>query len=288
MILDQYLRTVESSRLVRNKEEKVEVVHEHTLPQPDISLVTREEADFECRTLRALIYGTDGLALAQENRSQLIDINIISRLALWIQDATQRSRKLWIDFPFEFQEDSPARTTALNIISLAARAKAPFLSYICRKPRQVELTDSQTPENAGLLSMIYSLILQLLRFRPPDDEFKFDRIMLTRLNEKMSSWDVALRLLTDLLEHTTMVRYCIIHGLNELETTDGVIRCHEFLKVLFAHSLRQPENPFSLLFTTSGQSRVLYDVIDHRDRISSEKSEREVNKRGMDLNRVSM
>lgn len=55
--------------------------NENSFAQPNI-VVTREEADLKCRTLRALIHGTDGIALAQENRSRLVDINIIGRLAL--------------------------------------------------------------------------------------------------------------------------------------------------------------------------------------------------------------
>lgn len=172
--------------------------------------------------------------------------------------------------------------TSLSVISIAAKANAPFLSDICRKPRQVELTDSQSSETAGLLSAVYSLIFQLLRFRPRDDGFKFDGALLTKLSGDVSTWCVALDLLSALLEHTTVVRYCIIHGLNELKTGDGAIKCNELLKVLFSHSQR-PENPFSMLFTTSGQSRVLYGVIDQKDRASSSESTRGVNKRGMDL-----
>lgn len=286
MLPDQHLLTIENLRLVLSNEKKVEIAHEHNFPQADV-LVTREEADLKCRTLRAMIYGTDGIALARENRSRLIDINIISRLALWIQDAAGQSRKLWIDFPFEFQEDSPALVAALSIISIAARANAPFLSYICRKPRQVELTDSQSSENAGLLSLVNSLILQLLRFRPREDRFRFDRGMLSRLGGDISSWYLALDLLSVLLEHTAIVRYCIIHGMNEFESGDGAIKCNDLLKVLFSHSHR-PENPLSILFTTSGQSRALYGAINQNDRASSNASTRGVNKRGIDLNFIEM
>ena len=256
------------------------MAHGNIFSQPT-TLVTREEADLECCTLDVAIYGTDGIALAEENRS-LVDTNIIGRLTLWIQDASRGSQKLWIDFPFKFERDSRAMAAALSVISFAARANAPFLSYICRKPSQVELTGSQSSEDADLLSIVYSLILQLLRFRPQKDGFKFNLEKLTRLSENISSWNVALDLLRGLLDYTPVVRYCIIHGLNELETRDGHIRCNDLLEVLFSYCDR-PDNPFSILFTTSGQSQVLRGVIDQEDQTSSGKSRQMMNKRGMHL-----
>lgn len=50
--------------------------------QPEIS-IKREEVALECQTLNAMIYGTDGIALARENRS-LVDTDTISHLIMWI------------------------------------------------------------------------------------------------------------------------------------------------------------------------------------------------------------
>lgn len=259
-------------------------VEDHRPTQPETptkcsSKVSRGEADIYCKTLRALVHGTDGVALAQEKRALLADMNVINRLGRWIQEATDKSRKLWVDFPFEFQEDTSARMAALGIISIAARANAPFISYICRKPNAAQIPRSQSVEEAGMLSMVYSLILQLLRFRPQDDGFEVDPSVLSRLSEGMGSWKVALDLLISLLEHTLVVRYCIIHGLNDLETGLGQEGCKEFLEVLFSQPFR-PNSPLSFLFTTSGQSRVLFDVIAWEDRARSEDSIRSVEKRG--------
>ncbi len=283
---DKRLRILENSRLVRNSDEKAEVIEEHNPSLPDPS-ITRDEVDLECRRLRPMIYGADGIALAQNSHDRLVDVNIISHLALWIQEATRVSRKLWIDFPYEFQQDSPARVAALNIISIVAKANAPFLSYICKTPRQAELVDTQTRVNAGLVSMVYSLISQLLRFRPPDDGFRFDQSMLSRLSGDISCWNVALGLLSALLEHTPITRYCIIHGLNELETGEGAVKCEEFLRVLLSHSNRHGSR-FSIIFTTSGLSRALYGVMDQKDRASSSESTKAIERRGVDLGFMEM
>lgn len=157
---------------------------------------------------------------------------------------------------------------ALSVISVAARANAPFLSYICSKPTLSKITGSQSLDETGLLSIAYSLILQLLRFRPENDGFEYNKTRLNRLSEDTSSWAAALDLLRVLLEYTPAVRYCIIHGLDGNKAmNDDYIR-RDLLNVLFSHSCWS-KKPFSILFTTSGQAQVLHDVIrqQHRPRI---------------------
>lgn len=166
-------------------------------------------------------------------------------------------------------------SAVLSVISLAVQANAPFISYICQRPYRTLINVSQDSENAGVLSVVYSLILQLLHFRPPGDKVKFDRDMLAKLRGNMLGWNKVLELLRGLLEHTPAVRYCIIHGLNELENGEGAVKCKDLLNVLFANAHR-PESPFSMLFTTSGASEMLNSVIDYKDRASSDLSMQKV------------
>lgn len=199
--------------------------------------------------------------------------------ARWIQGGALQPQRLWIQYPFEYQADTSARATALGVILTAARANAPFLSYICTKPPRANIAASLSVKEAGLSSMVYSLILQLLRFRPEKDGFKVDAAVLNGLGEGMDSWKDAVGLLRLLLEHTPVVRYCVIHGLNELEGSGNEERCKEFLEVLELASLR-PNDPLSVLFTTSGQSRVLGDATTRDERAMSNAGIREVHKRG--------
>lgn len=280
LVQDQWI--VDNSKLAINRYEGPGAVEGHDNPLPSL-MMTRDEADIEYRRLHPLIYGTDGINLAQNNRARVVDGKIIPHLARWIQGGTTTSQRLWVDFPLELQEDTVARIAALNMIYIVAKADAPFLSFICRLPRQSELTDTQTPVGAGLLSVVYGLILQLLRFKPPEDGFRFDRGTFSTLSGDMGCWDTALDLLDSLLEHTPVISHCIIHGLNELEMGEGTVRCQELSKILLGHSSR-PRILFSILFTSSGHSRALTSVLGEKDRASSFETMKAIEKRGLDPN----
>ncbi|KAF2109458.1 hypothetical protein BDV96DRAFT_236597 [Lophiotrema nucula] len=248
---------------------------------PKELLLSREAAALHLENLRAFVYGTDGLKLAQENRTLLGDVNVVIRLGRWIEGGLERSERLWIEFPFEFHEDTVAKAATLSVISVAAKSGAPFISYICTKPRPVQISRSQTPETAGLLSVVYSLIFQLLQFRPQHDGFALNPGVPESLDESVKSWDTALRMLTSLLENTKAVRYCIIHGLSLLESSASMKLCKELLSVLISHS-SVSKVPFSILFTTSGQSRALAESTSREERIVSDASAKRG--RGYDLN----
>jgi len=254
------------------------IIENDTLDQANLS-ISRAEADLQCKILHALVYGTDGIALAQARQAPSADVHILTSIGRWIQRGIEGPQRLWIQYPFESQENTSARMAALGVIWVAARANAPFISYICMKPRRADILTSQSVEGAGMLSMAYSLILQLLRFRPEDDGFKANPGLIQGLKGSMDCWERALGLLGLLLEQTPVVRYCVIHGLNELESGDGAERCKEFLGILGSAGLR-PGAPLSILLTTSGQSKVLASATTREERASSSATLGEVNKRG--------
>ena len=238
--------------------------------------------DDRCQRLEQYIFGIDGLALAQDGRPLLAAPDVVYRLGSWMSDGAMRSLKLWLEFLFEIGEDTSARMTAVRVTFIAATANAPFISYICEVPNSTEISQTSSTAKLGLLSMIYSLIRQLLRFRPTSDAFSIKTATLDMLDGGVENWNVALETLESLLQHTPVLRYCIIHGLNDLEIDNGDQSCKEFLKVLCSHCAKS-SSPFSLLFTTSGQSRVLYDVIDFEDHVESTEKRLTVERHGQEL-----
>jgi hypothetical protein len=232
----------------------------------------------------SFIHGTDGIALAQEHGIPLADTLVIHRVAEWMQNA-QDSERLWIECAWEQEENSSAREAALGVISIAAQAEAPFISYICCQPGDGEIHESLSPPRAGLLSTVYCLVLQLLRFQPTEDGFEVEKSKLDKLNGDADSWKPALEVLDDLLVHTPHVRYVIVDGLEQLEIGDGESCCLELLRLLLRHT-QDLESPTSFLFTTSGSSETLFMVLESYERELTESSSRMVKRRGEELDFV--
>ncbi|KAF2730212.1 hypothetical protein EJ04DRAFT_500915 [Polyplosphaeria fusca] len=240
-----------------------------------------------CNNLRSLVVGSDGLSLAQEIHTPSTDPRIMARISSWLGEANVRPSKLWIQYPFEMQEDNSARAAALGVISVAARLGAPFVSYIGKRPHPNDSRPSQTLEETGLLSLVYCLILQLLRYRPLNDTFRLDAAVMENFDEYILKWDNALELLAKLLEHTPVLRYVVLHGLNGLEGGGAGERCKRLLDVLHTRTLRQDE-PFGILYTTAGPSTTLAAVTEMRERARSDFTMRLADKRGQDFNMMRM
>jgi hypothetical protein len=247
-------------------------------------IMRRAESREYLTKIDSFIHSSDGIALAQEHGIHLADTVVIHRLAQWMQNAHE-SEKLWIEFPWEQEEENGAREAVLGVISIAAQAEAPFLSYICSQPDEDQIHKSLSPPRAGLLSMVYCLIRQLLRFQPIGDGFRMEKSELDKLNGDVDSWKPALEVLDDLLVHTPLVRYVIIEGFEQLETGDGESTCLELLQILLRHT-QDPQNPTSFLFTTSGSSETLFAVMESYERELTESSSRMVRKRGEELDFV--
>lgn len=176
---------------------------------------------------------------------------------------------------------------ALGVIRTLALADAPFISYIPSRTATACMTQPQSREESGLLSVVYCLIRQLLRFRPSDDSFRADTDTLEHLDGGMGGWETGLSLLRDLLQHTASLRYCVIHGLNEFESETSEGLCKELVALLVDHS-RQALHPLSLLFSTSGQSRVLHEFIGWEERVYTDSSTRMVRKRGENMDLLAL
>jgi hypothetical protein len=216
---------------------------------------TRRQALNHCEHLKEYIVGDDGVNLLVDGKNWLVDTAVISRLQTWLS-GTNDSQTLWISGPSEPQLVSSTRSAGLAVIAAAWQTEAPFISHFCDKPSTDLPRSGGSQEKVGLIGLIYDLIYQLLQFNKEDYDLDLSEKRLQQLDGSEESWLKSLSLLKDLLHHTQYLPYCIIHGLNNLEWSDGSEWCSQFLEVLFQHQSKHNAT-FSLFFTTSGQCRVL-------------------------------
>ena len=154
----------------------------------------------------------------------LVEPAVLHALQSWISE-TEDSRTLWVVGPHENSAESSTRTAALGVIASAFRQNVPFISHFCERPRYGRAAGSgsggggraRSSEEAGLIGCVYSLISQLLQFSVEETDLDLSPERLAKLDGSMESWDSSLDLLEDLLERTSLLPYCVIHGLNDLD-----------------------------------------------------------------------
>ncbi len=249
--------------------EVIEPTKEITVPRRQALMCAKHLGDF--------VVGGDGLDLISDHMNLLAEFSVVNKLRDWLSD-TGESQLLWISGPWEAQSVSSARAASIAIVAAAVENKAPFISHFCEKPRKAFA--GITPQRAGLLGLLYSLIHQLLQFNIDDSGLDLQEKRLRQLNGTENSWDQGLQLLSDLLLHTISVPYCVIHGLNDLEFSNGSEWCGQLLRVLLGRQGNSSAQ-FNILLTTSGQSRVLSQWVPSANRHIADHDTREVEKRGV-------
>ncbi|OJD34039.1 phytanoyl-dioxygenase family protein [Diplodia corticola] len=246
---------------------------------------TKKRSDVEphCEKLKDFVDRTgitDGIELSKSTGPLVAESFVIHRLANWMAATPGTSELLWIITPMEFQDMSSATLAALGTIQTAAQANASFIAAICKRPHRSDVSGHSSPQEAGCIALLYSLICQLIRFNPTDDTVELDINAFERLARQDNAWELGLEVLETLLTHTPVVGFCIIDSINVLETDElGEKMCEGLVRKVLAY-VRTADSPMRVLFTTPGQSRVLHRYVQVGERVVTDQTFVQTQRRG--------
>jgi hypothetical protein len=186
---------------------------------------------------------------------------------------------LWITSSAAARGFPGSRAASLVTLVAAWESRLPIISHFCARPYHGDLTQGRSVERAGLVGLVYSLIIQLLQFNVKDDAFRTSKEAFDKLNGSDESWPGALLLLKTLLQSTPHLQRLIVDGLNDLCFSSGSEWCAALLNMLHEHQ-RTSALGFKILLTTTGQSRVLPQYIEVKDRILVQTGAKEIIREG--------
>ncbi|KAI1155265.1 hypothetical protein F4825DRAFT_68629 [Nemania diffusa] len=236
--------------------------------------ITRASARAHVPALEPFIVGDEGSRLLGAGSFWVAEEEVLPKLRAWMV-GDKAPRTLWISSPYDIAGMTSARAAALAVVAAAWQAETPIISHFCQRPKPNEVRAGTGVEQMGLIGLVYSLIRQLLQFSAAEDVLDVSAESLTSLDGGNESWDAGLTALRALLDHTPVLMYCVIDGLNDLEWGGGSSRCGQVLEVLLARQ-RRAGTVFNILITTAGQSRVLPSYVELKDRHMATRGAREV------------
>lgn len=235
-------------------------------PNEDENL-TRHEARQRSHHLEKFSIGSEGASLISRGILWLPNVDAASKIQEWMSDtSTTSSIPLWIESSDVSSELPSSRAVAVTALMAAWHSGLPILSHFCERPRFTELAAGRDVEKVGLIGLVYSLITQLLQFNVDDDTFRISKDHVDALDGSDASWKPALDLLSRLWRTTPNLSYCIIDSINNLCFGSGAPWCRDLLNLL----LEERANATRLhkvLLTTTGQSRVLPDLVPIKNRL---------------------
>ncbi|KAH8703665.1 hypothetical protein BGW36DRAFT_89870 [Talaromyces proteolyticus] len=166
----------------------------------------------------------------------------------------------------------PGRLTLISAcyVSIARKHSIPTVSHFCA-------ASPRASKEAGIISLVYSLIRQLIDVAPPmmdcDSNCDLGKERFCRLNGTMSSWTDALGILDALLRYKPPVLFCVIDALDVLEDESTVQYVKPLVDLLVSHTTRcstahsdvqqtgiPKDGLIKVLFTTAGQCQAIQNT----------------------------
>jgi hypothetical protein len=186
---------------------------------------------------------------------------IVKALQHWT--TSTESERLWIiGVPSKYP--TPTTSIAASVANAASELRVPFACF-CYPTMHL---DENTTDEKGIISLLYTLIRQIIDFIPPNfDAPQLSAARFGALDGTLKTWKEALSVLSDVLLIAPPLLLIIIDGLERLDFAE----CGEhYLLELLALLQKKSEtsnsdgsgNALKLLFTTAGNCAALNDTVD--------------------------
>ena len=159
---------------------------------------------------------------------------------------------------------TPTTSIAASVANAASELRVPFACF-CYPTMH---TDENTTDERGIISLLYTLIRQIIDFIPPTlDAPQLSATKFGALDGTLKTWKEGLSILSDVLLIGPPLLLIIIDGLERLDFAEcGEHYLLELLGLLQKRSKTSDSdgsgNALKLLFTTAGSCAALNDVID--------------------------
>lgn len=195
---------------------------------------------------------------------------MFARLRDWI--SSDKSEILWVAGTTDHCYPSKMSAIAATMGKLFAEAKPMVVFHFCDLPNLRTIRDGRSVEAIGLMSMVYSLIQQLIEHVPPqfDSSNDFGLNRFTPLDGNIGTLDGALELLRDLIPHCLPYIVFIVDGIERLDYREGHQGCKDVvntLRQLKTMKLRDDDQQcvYKVLFTTAGKPGALMQTLGCRE-----------------------
>lgn len=190
----------------------------------------------------------------------------VHRLQSWLKE--KESATLWLSMPNGSESSSDSSNTAATIVKAISNTPSltqlQLIFHFCELPAyELKLKDVGRHE-AGVISLLYSLIVQLIHMLPPEVTCSknLQEARFQKLDGTMRSWSDAVSLFEDLLALSLPYTFCIISGFEVLDYDDGVKSCREFaLKMRQAVTSCGLHRALKVLFVTAGAVQSLSSLM---------------------------
>jgi hypothetical protein len=193
--------------------------------------------------------------------SSFASTSVAMKLREWLQ--SQTSTVLWIQGPPVRHYPTGLSELAGSLITAASASKTPIIFHFCEPLKVGETISGLSVEETGLISLVYSLIRQLIFLLDSEvtTDINFSVYRFLSLETPTENWKEALSLLSDLFTLAPGVLHCVIDGIDGLDYGRGHAKCVEFLAVIRQREFSSIKEGLisKILFTSTSYSKTLDD-----------------------------